>query len=241
MTPTAVPPLAALCGRLQNGNPMHTTHARQRKTIFYLMRHAPTEWNHAGRIQGQADSPLTEKGQRWATGWGAQLADLALQQVLSSDTGRALATAQYVNRTLNLPLRSDARLREQDWGDWTGCSMADIRTRHRARFRQEEARGWAFCPPGGESHLDVLSRARQALLKASRKWPRQRLLVITHEGLMKGLVYHLAILQGCGRAVERMAPYCLHRLALWGDNLILEHMNAVVLEPRPEVKGVRFK
>jgi probable phosphoglycerate mutase len=201
------------------------------------MRHAPTEWNAAGRIQGQADSPLTVKGARWADGWGPQLADLALQRVLSSDTGRALATARRINQTLNLPLNHDPRLREQDWGAWTGCSMADIRTRHRARFQQEEARGWGFCPPGGESHLDVLSRAREALLKAGRKWPRQRLLVVTHEGLMKCLVYHLAILQSCGQPVERMAPYCLHRLALRGENLVLEHMNALGLEPRPAAKG----
>jgi broad specificity phosphatase PhoE len=220
---------------------MHATQARHRKTIFYLMRHAPTEWNAAGRIQGQADSPLTEKGQRWATGWGPQLADLALQQVLSSDTGRALATARGINQTLHLPLSSDDRLREQDWGAWTGCSMDDIRTRHRARFHQEEARGWSFCPPGGESHLDVLSRARRALLKAGRKWPRQRLLVVTHEGLMKGLVYHLAILRNCGRPVERMAPYCLHRLVLRDNDLELEHMNALALEPRPAAEGARLK
>jgi broad specificity phosphatase PhoE len=216
---------------------MHTTHTRHRKTTFYLMRHAPTEWNAAGRIQGQADSPLTEKGTRWADGWGPQLADLALQRVLSSDTGRALATARRINQTLNLPLNHDPRLREQDWGAWTGCSIADIRTRHRARFRQEEARGWSFCPPGGESHLDVLSRGRKALLKAGRRWPRQRLLVVTHEGLMKCLVYHLAILQSCGQPVERMAPYCLHRLSLRGDDLVLENMNALGLEPRPAAKG----
>ena len=216
---------------------MRMTHAQHRKTIFYLMRHAPTEWNDAGRIQGQADSPLTEIGQQWASGWGSQIADLALQQVLSSDTGRALATAHRINHTLNLPLNRDARLREQNWGAWTGCTMADIRTRHRARFRQEEARGWAFCPPGGESHLDVLSRARQALTKAGRRWPQQRLLVVTHEGLMKCLVYHLAILQSCGQPVARMTPYCLHRLALQGDDLVLEQMNALVLQPRPTAKG----
>ena len=216
---------------------MHATHTRHSQTIFYLMRHAPTEWNDAGRIQGQTDSPLTERGRQWAKGWGPQLADLALQQVLSSDTGRALATARCINQTLNLPLNHDAGLREQDWGAWTGSSMADIRNRHRERFRQEEARGWSFCPPGGESHLDVLSRARHALLKAGRKWPRQRLLVVTHEGVMKGLVYHLAILRGCGQPVKRMAPYCLHRLVLRGDDLALEHMNALALEPRPAAKG----
>jgi len=200
------------------------------------MRHAPTEWNAAGRIQGQADSPLTEKGRRWADGWGAQLANFALQRVLTSDTGRAVATARHINQSLRLPVEWDARLREQDWGSWTGCRMADLRVRHQARFQMEEARGWSFCPPNGETRLEVLERARAALLDAGRKWPRQRLLVISHEGVLKCLVYHLAILQGCGQSFAPMAPYSLHRLALDGNSLTLEHMNALALEPRPRAK-----
>lgn len=215
---------------------MRSTDAPSRNTVFYLMRHAPTEWNAAGRIQGQADSPLTETGRQWADGWGTQLADLALERVLTSDTGRAVATARHVNRTLELPVEGEARLREQDWGAWTGHTMADIRTRHRLRFEREEARGWSFCPPGGETRLAVLIRARKALLDAGRQWPRQRLLVITHEGVLKCLIYHLAILQSCGQTITPMAPYSLHRLALDGGTLTLERMNAMALEPRPREK-----
>jgi probable phosphoglycerate mutase len=215
---------------------MRSPDAQNRKTVFFLMRHAPTEWNAAGRIQGQADSPLTETGRQWADGWGIQLADFALQHVVTSDTGRAVATGRHLNRHLQLPVESDARLREQDWGEWTGHRMADLRARHRIRFEREEARGWSFCPPGGETRLDVLARAREALLDTGRKWPRQRLLVITHEGVLKCLVYHLAILQNCGQPIPPMAPYSLHRLALEGDSLILEHMNALALELRPPPK-----
>lgn len=205
-------------------------------TILYIMRHAPTEWNAAGRIQGQGDSPLTETARRWAARWGAQLAGLALQRVVSSDTGRAVATARHVNQTLQLPAESDARLREQDWGAWTGHRMADIRARHRTRFAREEARGWSFCPPGGESRMAVLVRARQALLDAGRRWPGQRLLVITHEGVLKCLLYHLAILQSCGQPFAPMAPYRLHRLASDGNALALEEMNALAFAPRPRAK-----
>jgi len=206
------------------------------KTVFYVMRHAPTEWNVAGRIQGQADSPLTDSGKRWAAAWGRQLADLPLQRVLSSDTGRAVATAHRINRPLRLPLDHDERLREQDWGQWTGRTMADIREHHRARFQQEEARGWSFCPPDGESRLAVLTRARAALLDAGRKWPYQCVLVVTHEGVLKCLVYHLAIIQNCGQPFEAMKPYALHRLALEGNRLVLEGMNTRQFPFRPAIK-----
>ena len=201
------------------------------RTLFYIMRHAPTEWNAAGRIQGQDDSPLTPIGRQWATHWGSQLSDLRLQRILSSDTGRAVATARHINQVLQLPISHDARLREQDWGQWTGQTMADIRTAHRDLFTKQEQRGWSFCPPGGEERLNVLTRARDALREAGRKWPQERLLVVTHEGVLKCLVYHLAIIHSCGQGFTRMAPYRLHRLALAGDTLMLDRMTARAFRP----------
>ena len=200
-------------------------------TLFYVMRHAPTEWNAAGRIQGQDDSPLTPIGRQWATRWGTQLADLGLQRILSSDTGRAVATARHINQTLQLPMVHDTRLREQDWGQWTGQTMAQIRTTQRALFTQQELRGWSFCPPGGEERLGVLTRARNALRDAGRTWPQERLLVITHEGVLKCLVYHLAIIDSCGQGFTRMEPYHLHRLTLAGDTLMLDQMNDRAFRP----------
>lgn len=208
-----------------------TRYAKDHRTRFFIMRHAPTEWNRAGRIQGQADSPLTRNGERWADHWGRQLAELDVQRILCSDTGRAVTTARRINQALQLPLDCDNRLREQDWGQWTGRTMAAIRKTQEARFRQQERRGWSFCPPGGEDRLDVLVRARDSLQAAGRKWPGSRLLVIAHEGIMKCLVYHLAILQSCGASFERMAPYHLHCLALEDDSLVLEEMNALAFKP----------
>lgn len=200
-------------------------------TTCFIMRHAPTEWNGAGRIQGQADSPLTPIGKTWAACWGSQLTGLGLQRILSSDTGRAVATAHHINQTLQLPLSHDNRLREQDWGQWTGQTMADIRTTQRDLFRQQDNRGWSFCPPGGEERLAVLTRSLEALREADRRWPHERLLVVTHEGVLKCLVYHLAIIHSCGRAFDRMAPYHLHRLTITENDLRLAQMNALAFRP----------
>jgi probable phosphoglycerate mutase len=201
------------------------------RTAFFIMRHAPTEWNAAGRIQGQADSPLTAAGRDWASRWGRQLADLGLHRILSSDTGRAVATAHEINKTLGLPVHRDDRLREQDWGRWTGQTMAGIRRAHRLEFKEQEKRAWSFRPPGGEERLDVLSRAREALMAAGGKWPGGRLLVVSHEGVLKCLVYHLAFIGNCGQTIERMAPYHLHHLVMEDDALVLNRMNARAFQP----------
>ena len=203
----------------------------RRATLFFTMRHAPTVWNREGRIQGQYDSPLTDRGRHWATCWGKQLGGLGLDRILSSDTGRAVATADRVNRALNLPIHQDARLREQDWGRWTGRTMAEIRATHQGPFKAQEERGWSFCPPEGEERMHVLVRARNALPEAGHRWPQERILVISHEGVLKCLVYHLAIIQNCGQPFERMEPYRLHRLHLDGNHLSLNKMNALAFAP----------
>lgn len=196
------------------------------RTVFYLMRHAATEWNAAGRIQGRADAPLTAEGRRWATRWGRQLAPLGMTRLLSSDTGRAQATARIINAALALPLTTEARLREQDWGQWTGCRHRRLRTETSGAYARQQARGWDFRPPGGESHLEVLERALAALGDAMATFPGERVLLVTHEGVIKCLVYHLAIRDGCGRPPTPPAARHLHRLVGSGGNLRLERVNA---------------
>lgn len=195
--------------------------------VFHLMRHAPTEWNAAGRIQGQADSPLTSTGRQWAAAWGRHLASLDMTHILSSDTGRALATAEAINAALKLPLRTDGRLREQDWGRWTGCRHRSLKKDAAPAYTRQQARGWHFRPPGGESHLEVLERALAALAETGEAG--ENVLVVTHEGVIKCLVYHLAIRDGCGCRPAPPEPRHLHRLVRVGTRLWLDRVNALSL------------
>jgi probable phosphoglycerate mutase len=200
-------------------------------TAFYLMRHAPTEWNRAGRIQGQADSPLTPVGRQWAARWGVRLAHFQIERLLTSDIGRAITTVREMNTTLKRPVIVDARLREQDWGRWTGCVHRLLRTEDAATYARQQALGWHFRPPGGESHLEVLERAMVALRNASTAYPGEHILVVAHEGVLKCLIYHLAIRDGCGHQPPAMAPYHLHHILGFMHQLVLKRMNALDLNP----------
>lgn len=200
-------------------------------TAFYLMRHAPTEWNRAGRIQGQLDSPLTPEGRQWAEHWGIRLAHFKVERLLTSDTGRAMATAHEMNTTLKLPVTIDARLREMDWGRWTGRVHRLLKTEDANAYARQQAMGWHFRPPEGESHLEVLERAMAALKDASTAYPGEDILVVAHEGVLKCLIYHLAIRDGCGHQPHAMAPYHLHHILGSTHQLALKRMNALDLNP----------
>ena len=196
---------------------------------FGLIRHAQTVWNREKKIQGHRDSPLTPEGEFQASRWGKILNQFPWNRLLASDTGRALATAEIINAYLKIPLTTDSRLREQDWGHWVGKTISQIQTEAPQVLDEQINSGWDFCPAGGESRHSVLKRSQVALQEAAGRWPGENILVVTHEGVIKSLVYHL-----CGRKFLPSEPpllksYRLHWLVYDRDGLRLEAVNALAL------------
>ncbi len=200
------------------------------RTHFFVMRHAATIWNLEGRIQGQADSPLAPASEAQLGRWHPLIGRLEPEAMGCSDLGRAQATARGLNRGRELPLTIEPRLREQDWGRWSGRVHKRLRHEDAHEYTRQVDRGWAFRPPGGESYLDVLERALAALGDLAARHRGRRVLVVTHEGVLKCLVYHLAIRDGCGRKPAKMAAGHLHHLVHSGRRLFLKRMNALNLD-----------
>ena len=194
-------------------------------TRFGLLRHAETRWNVSQRIQGQQDSPLTAAGVSLAQEWGRRLEGSRWDRMLASPAGRARQTAELINTRLRIPLAYDTRLLEQDWGRWTGKRMARIRETEPRRLAAQEAAGWFFCPPGGEERHRVWERSLCGLAQAHERWTGQRILVITHEAVLKCLIYRV-----CGRRFlpeepRLLATRRLHCLVYDGRRLTVEKIN----------------
>jgi probable phosphoglycerate mutase len=204
----------------------HSKHA----TYFGLIRHAPTLWNNEKRIQGQQDSPLTEAGKRRADAWGKLLQNRQWDRLLSSDLGRALQTATIINRRLGLPLESDPRLREQDWGRWAGETLGDLAKKYRDVLDEQVAYGWEFRPPQGENRISVCKRGMRALSDAARKWPGLTHLVVSHEGLIKCLIYHLLNRRFIPSEPGVLRSSHLHWLVYRDGRVELEEINALSLK-----------
>jgi probable phosphoglycerate mutase len=198
-------------------------------TRFGLIRHAQTEWNLEKRIQGHSDSPLTAEGITQTVRWGRVLRQFPWSRILASDTGRAIETAKKINAFLKLPLTTDSRLREQDWGCWAGKTVSEIDAETPGALAAQVNAGWNFCPPGGEDRKGVLKRGQKALIDAAAGWPGDSILVVAHEGVIKSIIYHL-----CGRKFLPSEPsliksYRLHWVVCGRDGLRLEAVNAVEL------------
>ena len=146
-----------------------------------------------------------------------------------SDTGRAVETATRINHYLKAPMNSDPQLREQDWGQWTGRIITEIETEASNLMQAQPKTGWKFCPPGGEDRLSVLQRSRNALIEAADRWRGGTILIVTHEGVIKSLIYHLSGRRFLPNEPALIKSYNLHWLICGNNDLRIEKINALPL------------
>ena len=111
--------------------------------------------------------------------------------MLSSDLSRAADTAAPLAALAQLPVRTDARLRELDLGTWQGLTGPEARERFPAqhaawRSGMDRPRG------GGETYAQAGERAVAGLADGLRAVPDGGVLVaVTHGGTARAAVCRL--------------------------------------------------
>ncbi len=63
---------------------------------IYAVRHGQTIFNMLDKVQGWADTPLTKKGEQDGVAAGKRLKNIPFDVALSSDTSRAIHTAEFI-------------------------------------------------------------------------------------------------------------------------------------------------
>src|SRR5690348_5719316 len=136
-----------------------------RPTVYYI-RHGETDWNVAGRLQGRRDVALNARGRAQALHCGQVLRDLLAREgrdpasldYVSSPLVRATETLALARESLGLAqdgYRTEERLVEIAFGDWEGCTLAQLRTSDPQRLAAREHDKFRFVPPNGESYESV--------------------------------------------------------------------------------------
>ena len=150
-----------------------------------LLRHGPTEWNAAGRIQGHTDIALSDAGLALMA---ARALPFSFPRVYASPMLRARQTALALG--LADPVL-DGRLMEQNWGAWEGLTRAEILARdgEDAFVKAGSERGEAFRPGGGESTGELHARVAAFLKDVARK--DSDAIAVAHLGVLRA-AYTLA-------------------------------------------------
>ena len=169
-------------------------------TELYLIRHGESVPNVTPIIGGmKGDAGLTDRGREQARRLEKRLREEGLRadQLYASTLPRALETAEYVARALDLPIQRDDELHELRPGAADGMDVDEWRERY------GEAVHDPFAPfaPGGESWVAFLARAGAALVALVDRHPGERVVAVCHGGVVEASFY-LAF--GLGGTAERI-------------------------------------
>lgn len=182
-------------------------------TELLLIRHAPalTEGRMAGRRDVAADC-------------SDAAAFAALRGRVGATTHRVISPALRCRQTAAAlwaePVTVEARLWEQDFGDWEGMAFADLPDLGDLGVEALAAHR----PPGGESFLDLVERV--APVAASLAGLGGRVAVVAHAGVIRA-VLGLALGSAARGLAFQVAPLSLTRVVAAGGGWSIAEVNRV--------------
>jgi probable phosphoglycerate mutase len=153
---------------------------------LYMLRHGETAWNTERRMQGSKNSDLTARGRVQALAMGRTLRRELDREpgptlFLRSPLGRTRETSDIIGQELGLASsdwREDIRLAELSYGTWEGFSWAEIEITHPTALADWRADPHGYCPPGGETHIDLRCRCEAVLTEIAASG--MRTVVVSH-------------------------------------------------------------
>lgn len=155
-------------------------------TVIDLVRHGVAVGGP--RYRGSTDDPMTTAG--WSQMWRAVAGRSAWDAIVTSPLARCADFARAMAQRHALPLDVEHDLRELHFGEWEGCTAADLLATDAealSRFWQDPMR---HPPPGAESLTALQRRTLRAWDAIVTRYQRQHILVITHGGPMRVILCH---------------------------------------------------
>jgi broad specificity phosphatase PhoE len=178
---------------------------------FVVLRHAESEGNARGVIQGSGEYPLTGAGVDAALRAASVVRSLNPAHIVSSDLSRAADTARALMGRVDA---LDARLRERGAGSWEGRLRSELEAVHPGALESDDLR-----PDDYESDESVLRRCAGALKQAGETVVSGLILVVCHGAVMRVLD------RAGGGSGARFAHLC--GLALDADLRVLGRISLV--------------
>ena len=162
-------------------------------TTIYLIRHAEAEGNLYRIAQGQANSIITDRGERQIQALARRFADIPIDAVYASDLYRTCATASAIYKPKGLPLHRRRDLREICVGVWEEKTWGEIARQDPAQLENFNHRLHLWHVEGAETPQAVQARLLAAVRDIAAANGGKTVAVFSHGCAIRLL---LAALQG---------------------------------------------
>ncbi|MEX2543426.1 MAG: histidine phosphatase family protein [Trueperaceae bacterium] len=184
-----------------------------------LIRHALTDWNADGRLQGHLDCQLSSEGTSQARALAGRVGSSEVDLLYSSPLKRAYDTAR-----LAFPesaIVSDPRLMELDFGVFQGKTPEENRDHEAWDWWHQDP--FSRRVPEGESYRDLMERA-VSWLEDLPEAPH--IVALSHSGPIQMIIAHV---MGVEHPLWRKRIFLRHtsltRLLFRDDHVLIERVN----------------
>lgn len=193
-----------------------------------IARHGRTAWHDRNRYTGRSDIPLDDTGVDQARALAEWAREFAPDLLFHSPMLRARQTSAPIAEALDLPVRTDERLRELDFGSAEGLSLTDLDPEVARSFREDPV---AHHFPGGEDPRVGARRVTEWVHEVAEAHRGARVLVVAHNTLIRLLMCHVMgiPLSEYRRRLPGVDPTGLTRLRVEEGRVGLEAYNVPVL------------
>ncbi len=155
-------------------------------TVVDVLRHGQVQGGSYYR--GSLDEPLSTLG--WQQ-MRRQCLSGCWDAVMSSPLRRCSEFAQELAEQQKLPLQIEAGWREIHFGDWEGQTAEQISREHEHVLRDYYADPLSHTPPNAEPYALFNQRIHEAWLALLSQHAGQKVLIVTHGGVIRALFAQL--------------------------------------------------
>ncbi len=156
-------------------------------TLVGLLRHGDVAGNPCFR--GITDDPLTQGG--WQQMRRATDHNHHWNRVISSPLRRCQQFANEYGMQQGLSVIVEERFAEIDFGDWEGRTPAEIMATQSGALKRFWTNPLHYTPPNAEPLIEFSTRVMDAWHNLMYQWRNDRLLVVTHGGVIRVVLCHL--------------------------------------------------
>lgn len=152
---------------------------------LYLLRHGETVYSRLGSYCGALDPELTPEGQQMARAFAETYYRVAWNAVYVSPMKRTIATAQPLCDAIGLEMQLRDGLKELSYGQWEDKTPEFVKAHYEIDYLDWLTEPAWNPPTGGETAVQVASRASLVMAEIEEKYPTGQVLVVSHKATLR--------------------------------------------------------
>ncbi|MEM9137124.1 MAG: histidine phosphatase family protein [Cyanobacteria bacterium P01_F01_bin.42] len=158
---------------------------------LYFLRHGETTHSQTGGYCGVLDPELTSSGQAMAEAFAAKYQSVDWSAIFSSPMNRTMATARPLCEAVGIEPQVRDGLKELNFGEWEDLVPEAVQEKYGQDYIKWLTEPAWNPPTGGETAVQVASRASLVLAEIEEAYPDGNVLVVSHKSTIRIMLCNL--------------------------------------------------